>query len=360
MTMSNLYRARPSALILALGVGAALAAVEGQPVPPTVGGEVSRLRQMVTTTEIESEAWPPLRDRLVDLLDAIADEVQAGRELSALHRLSTTRTDLLAYVSQGQAGRVGFEATWNRERSAPAAVPAVDSSGPAVMRALAEAAARRALSYFSASGPYGDATSAESGLFYLGRGRAYADFVTLCSRLGGGGTALPAPQARSLNAELAGLERRILAAYQPPRSIERHGDFIELHATLKLAQELNASGAFLGALYQYVEASIGLARIVPPPGMAERDALMTLADEFDGRFEQATLDHGIGRLFLQRAQSALAATPKDPSDADELVFAQAVLERGIPAYLEALAPAEQPPTLAPPAVTVTLVRWPYT
>ncbi|HSB35256.1 MAG TPA: hypothetical protein VLH41_00160, partial [Thermoanaerobaculia bacterium] len=63
-----------------------------------------------------------------------------------------------------------------------------------------------------------------------------------------------------------------------------------------------------------------------------------------------------GRLFLEAAQADVeAARPGKTADA-----AQAIAADILPRYFAALAPARPEPPKPAPAVTVTLVRWPYT
>ena len=77
------------------------------------------------------------------------------------------------------------------------------------------------------------------------------------------------------------------------------------------------------------------------PGLAER-------------LSAGDVDHSLGRLFLERAQEALAASPPDVATAGPIAA------HVLPRYFEALQPGRPEPPRPEPRLTVTLVRWPYT
>jgi hypothetical protein len=66
------------------------------------------------------------------------------------------------------------------------------------------------------------------------------------------------------------------------------------------------------------------------------------------------VDHSLGRLFLETAQSE-ATTANGEGNA------AAIVADVLPRYFRALEPARaQPPPPPAAQVTITLVRWPYT
>ena len=77
---------------------------------------------------------------------------------------------------------------------------------------------------------------------------------------------------------------------------------------------------------------------------------------FEKRLADPEVDHSIGRLFLESAQADLSANPPPGKAAN----AEAIAADALPRYFAALQPATASPVLPAPAVTVTLVRWPYT
>src|SRR5439155_449685 len=62
--------------------------------------------------------------------------------------------------------------------------------------------------------------------------------------------AVKASEGRDLEA----FQARVIAAFQPPRSIDQHSDFIAINAQLKLARELDSGGLPAGALYTWLDA----------------------------------------------------------------------------------------------------------
>jgi hypothetical protein len=159
-------------------------------------------------------------------------------------------------------------------------------------------------------------------------------------------TSRQAPPVRALHGEMDALEGELLAAYRPPASIEKHGKFIGASSTLKEARELDAAGLRYGALLRYLQAARQLAAIRGTAPL-EAQALAGRIREWDARLSAGTVDHSLGRLFLESAQSG----------ADD---AGAVVQDVLPRYFAALEPARPEPPGPAPKVTVTLVRWPYT
>ena len=321
-----------------------------------VGGlseEIVRLQRLVESTQIEDDSWSQIQEHVGQGLREVAAEDAAGRQLLALSRLTSPRNTLLAYLySAQQANSEEFDAEWREaQEELLARAPAVPTETGAVVRALAEAARLQLRPYHAASSSMAAATSNKSGLFYLGRAHAHADFVEWSGTLGLRGT-LPPPPLRKLDAELEQLEREILEAYVPPRSIDRHSDFIVLHASFKLARELNEEGYRFGALNQYLDASTRLGAILS--GAADTSDPAKLRETIGGlveRLRSEERDHGIAALYLEMAESALG---------DEPARARTIVDRVLPAYFAAIEASKIRETPDDASVRVTLVRWPYT
>jgi hypothetical protein len=149
------------------------------------------------------------------------------------------------------------------------------------------------------------------------------------------------------------LEAEVLDAYRPPLSVDRHPDFIAASAQLKEARELAEAGLAHGALLRYLQAAQRFfpLRALPAAGT---EALGRQVREMEARLSAEGRDHSLARLFLERAQDALAASPP------ETEVAQAIAFDVLPRYLAALEPARPEPARPQPRFTVTLVRWPYT
>ena len=206
----------------------------------------------------------------------------------------------------------------------------------------------------------------DSGLFYIGSARAQREFVAFAR-----GLSLPAigrePRLRSIAPDIAELEAKLLAAYRPPAAIERHGEFITASAALKEAKELDDAGLRQGALVRYLQAALRIAPLLPPPPPIDRAALTQKLAEFETRLSSKTgEDHSIGRIFLESAQTDLAASTPPQSGAEsnappaKATNADLIAADVLPRYFAALGPARPLPSPPASAVTVTLVRWPYT
>ena len=157
---------------------------------------------------------------------------------------------------------------------------------------------------------------------------------------------------RGLGAELDELEREILEAYVPPRSIDEHKGFISLHASFKLARELNNEGYLFGALHQYLGASVRLGMIMADPASdSDREKLKAAIDRLARRLGAEKRDPSIAVLYLEMAESSLD---------DEPARARVITESVLPAYFAALEASRDRAAPSEAEVTVTLVRWPYT
>jgi hypothetical protein len=253
-----------------------------------------------------------------------------------------------------------FEAEWKRmgtvlrdDLRAPSPTALADVR-PAAVRALGEAALARVKVYYEASLDYGRSTTPDSGLFYLGSAQAERDFAAFAHRLSAPPTLEP-PSVRGLDAELDALEGELLASYKPPASIDRHRDFISANSAVKEARELQAAGLRYGALLRYLQ---GVLRAGPLRAAGAPDVAATTARlrELEARLAEGGVDHTLGRIFLEAAQSDLAEHAADGNVATAAAVANDVLPR----YFAALGPEPPRTAKAEARVTVTLVRWPYT
>jgi hypothetical protein len=154
-------------------------------------------------------------------------------------------------------------------------------------------------------------------------------------------------------------ERRLIAAYRPPVSTDRHPDFIAASAALKTARELLAAGSPEGALWAYLKARrfgtaiTRSAEPVPPLGALRRAAAASVRT--GARGEDAS-------LLCRLRQQVDGLLEGEPVPEDRRRVASALLHDVIPEYgrltrggaITAAAP------VADAKVKVTLVRWPYT
>jgi len=234
------------------------------------------------------------------------------------------------------------------------------AQAPALFRAMAETAEGQATVLLQASRSQGFATSAGEGFYYLGEARAAAESARFCSSLRGSHPAAPLP-LRSVAPELRRLQEWMVAAFTPPRSLQQHGDFVVLNATLKLANDLDAAGLYAGTLYQYLEALQQRSRLDrAPPDAAQQARVRAALAALTTRLRQSRRDDSIGELFLERAEALLAGRNGAAPSPDAWKNAAVLAEQVLPAYFSALQPAPPPNPLASHPLAVTLVRWPYT
>lgn len=320
-----------------------------------VRNEIDTLARDVAVSAARGGDAKAMADQSAAILEGAKRSLSAGRLYAALEDLGRVRVRMAAAAaaSRPSGGTPGdFDAFWTRTRASLAeadrkARGAPPPDLPAAVRAFAEAADGQTMILADASRAYGRVTGPKAGFYYLGEARGDADWAAFCRTLELRRESGPAP-LRSIAPELAVLQERARAAFQPPLSIDRHPQFIRFNATLKLAGELDAQGRHAGALYEYLDAVQQLAAIVPArkgPAESIGNARRRLAD--------SPRDESLGLLFVERAEAA-AASPAAPA------VAAAILGEVLPAYAAALAP--HAPLVAPDAsaTAVTLVRWPYT
>ncbi len=327
--------------------------------------EIDRWSRFVKDHRSNDENWAHVQKVTEPALAEARAALASGRRYFALQRLSAARVLLSAsaYVDERSESERKDEAAFERERERMGGVlgadlvmpsaSSLDGVRPAAVRATAEASLPQVKLYYDTSLEYARNTMPDAGLFYIGEARAQRELVELCRRLS---EAAPgkAPALRALGPELDALEARLLAAYRPPASIDRHPDFIAASSRLKEARELDAAGLRYGAMLRYLETVQAVAMLSPASPSVAADALPARVAELDRALAAPGVDHTIGRTFLESAQAEL--DEKKPA----LERAPAIVSEVLPAYFAALSPARPAPPRPPARVTVTLVRWPYT
>jgi len=298
--------------------------------------------------------WAQVKKDNQPVLARAEEALRGGHRLLAMQRLANARANLATaeYLSTRPAGQrkelAGFEAEWARmgdvlRADLKPSPSALDGVRPAALRALGEAALPQVRAYYDASLEYARNTVPEEGLYYLGSAQAQRELAEL-SRTLSAPSSRRAPPVRALAPDLDALETEMLAAYRPPTSIDRHGEFIVASSTLKEARELDAAGLRYGALLRYLEAALRFAplRKAPPPAPESKHL-----DDLEARLAAGDVDHSLGQLFIEMAR----ANPDT---------AAAIATDVLPRYFAAIEPARSEPPQPEPRVTVTLVRWPYT
>ena len=354
---------RTPALILVLAASAFATGAATQPDP--LAAEITRWMSVLASDSRTDPLWLDARKNAEPALAQAEAELKQGRRLVALERLQAAAQSLGAAVyatgrpAAERRDLAAFEAEWKRvgmqlrdvtdpNGSAAAAAAAMQ---PALVRALAELSLAQARESYAASLEYGRNTEPQYGLYYLGAAQAQRAFLDFARRLPVPSGLRP-PSLRTMRSDIDALQAELLSAYRPPASIDRHPEFIVASSALKEARELDAAGRRHAALMRYLQAAqrIAMIRHTAADLAAVRQRLETSAARLSGG-----VDHSIGRLFVERARSALAGSPGG-GDAAAAALATDVLPR----YLAALEPAPPPAAAAEPRVTVTLVRWPFT
>lgn len=333
-----------------------------------VRAEVARLERALEAKDSRNPDWKEVGPGVAAALQRTRKALDAGYLYRGLEELATARlpfriTEISQTVPAASMSRLDADlrrarvelAAYNREARAPR-----QAARPAALRALAEALASRAQGLLDASRPYGAASGPDAGVNVLAQARATAELSGFCSSLPAARPGAPLP-LRSWEPELQRLQKQVDDAFQPPRSIELHPQFIRLNATLKAARELDGERLFAGALYRYLDAvqqlaALEAAAVPDAAGQARLRAELAARTAEAGRSRG---DDSVLRLFLERALFATGggAAP----GADDWKQAAAIAERVVPAYRAVLAgppPAEKVAAARP--VTVTLVRWPFT
>jgi len=308
--------------------------------------ELARVRSQIGTSVPEDQ-----RGTLLQRLDRADAAQKAQRTYQALYLLESAYEGAAAFAFAESAG-VQSPNDFVRKWTA-LGVPKPHSGKPhvpAIVDALAEAAEDRGPVTYQASRPYAEDSGTGAGLYYLGESRAVMDYAAFVR-----GATWPdagrRPAFRSIAPELTAFDREMTTKYE---TMERanHPTYIRASAALKQARSLNERGALEGALFEYL---LSRYLFAPLRGPAAEDATR---ERIDGA--RATLpaaqDHSIAELFVQFADEGLAS-----GNADLRRGAAAVIDDVIPAYLAAVAPAAPTATTsARAAVTITLVRWPFT
>ena len=372
-------RARLSALLLAAAALAVSTGASGPPPsasrPDPLADDISRWSRYLNENPSKDEDWTEIKAATAPVLGKAEEAMNDGRWYLALQRLAPARANLAAQVymdeipAKTRTDMAAFEAEWaslGKTLSKDLGTPspqALAGVTPAAVRAVGEAALPQVRVFYDASLDYGHNTMADAGFFYLASARAQKDFVEFCRSLSrpaslsaSAAHGVHEPALRSIAGEIDALEGDLLTLYRPPASIERHKEFIVASSTLKEARELDGWGLRYGALLRYLQAAMRIDALRTPAPDLAAPALGARLAELQGKMDAGGRDDSIGRIFLESAQGdvAHAEAGKKPE------VAAAVATDVLPRYFAALEPPKPRPAKPPAAVTVTLVRWPYT
>lgn len=312
-----------------------------------IAAEFARVRSQIGASVPESQ-----RGSLVQRLDRADAALKAGRTYQALYLFEAAYDGAAAFAfaaSSGVRSQEEFVAQWTR-LGAPKTRSPQGWRGPAAVAAVAQAAEDRAPATYQSSRPYAEDAGVDAGLYYLGESYAVMDYGAF-ARSQRWSDAGRRPSFRSIAPEIAAFDREMTSRYETMQRAE-HPTYIRASAALKQARSLDQGGSHEGALFQYL-----LARFLFAPlrGAAGDGATRERIDAARAALPSG-VDHSIAELFLQFADEALASDNPDLRRGSP-----AIVDDVLPAYFDAIAsPRDARPTATAAAVTITLVRWPFT
>jgi len=297
-----------------------------------LAAEVSRLKGALAALKLPAAD----AESFSSLLSRSERAAQSGHVFLGLHILQYAAPVLSGYEFQQAKAEIGkgrlaaFEQEWRRfgpELAERQRRLATAQRWPLAAQAVVERSLTQAQPTYQLSLLYGQESSVENGLFYLGLAKAHLDFVAFCRSLKFDATG--AAPLRSLAPELAELEKEVLAAYRQYDTPDRHSAFIRVNSLLKMAQDLERERRYSGAWLQALEAWRALIPInVTTAENRTAAVLRTQSEAFRAQLSNASADHSPGWLYWQMAEAALAT--------DDLKQANAILHHVLPRYFKSL------------------------
>jgi hypothetical protein len=309
---------------------------------------MTRLRAEVTRSVPADQARAVLLR-----LDRAEAALAAGRTFQALYDIEPAwETAAIARFVASAADVTtpeAFDARW--QAVGPPGTDAGDTRAlPLVVEAIAASAGLRGPVTYRASRPYAVDSDLKSGLYYLGESQVLGQFAAFARALPWA-PAGDRPALRPLGAEIDALEREVTTAYERMARAD-HQAYMLASVTLKRARAANDAGQHSAALLEYLFARLrfGPLRGSAPAGLTP-DRVQALRARLAGR-----TDHTVAQLFVDLAEAWSTGTDQALRRSAALVA-----DEVIPAYFAALGPPVTSTTeAAEAAVTITLVRWPYT
>ena len=353
-------------------------ALPGAPDTDTSGGsdpvarvraEIARVRHSLEEKPIAGPGTEGLGPAINGALDASTAALDAGRLYLSLQGFQRAESLIHAarFSSEKEAavasGLPAFETDWAEVSRALETGDRALGDGRwrqsrAAIRALAEVSEGRIGPLLEGARGFAVATGPKDGLLYMGQARGEAAFAALCATLTFDRKMEPYP-LRSMLPELLQMRDKATAAFVPPRSVDLHDRFIALNSSVKAGLELDASQAYAGSAYQYLEAvrHYGMLDASPLDEPAQAKVKEDLAAA-RARIDASKRDDSLAQIFLERAASQVAHADGSAPTVDEWRSARVILDQVLPAYFAAPVPAPQ--GASDKTVRMTLLRWPYT
>jgi hypothetical protein len=358
--------------LLALFCSAALFSVgaRAQDASAKIKLEISRLQQSAKAQTVTEKDLSEVVSEAEKTLTSAARARDAGRLYFSLEELRRGE-DLLEGVRSAtdnasvKENSSTFDSVWG---AASLRLTAFDKEAhgrvwdrkPLAVRALSETAQGKAVPLLDGARGFATANGPKAGLFYMGQAQGEAEFSRFSASLELTSTKTPFP-LRSFVPELEALQEKTNAAFQPPKSIDLHSRFIALNSTIKLAEELDSSRFYAGALYAYLEAvrNYGMLDAKPLDALQQSRTKQDLA-EAKKKVVSSSDEDSLAQLFIERAESQIAHPDGSATTEDEWRSGRVIVDQVLPAYYAARKPASPIQKNAGRTVDITLVRWPYT
>jgi len=329
-----------------------------------IKAQFERIRTITQSAPADNAIWKQVKPDIEKSMAQGEENLKKGRLYEALNELDQSQTAIALGMGPGaevlKKGMPAFDEQW---KQAAAEVEARTKEArarnwagvPAAVQAISQESLTEATPLVEGGRGFAVAAGPESGYYYLGEAKARAEFYEFSSGLRMGAPAAPFA-GRSMLFEVQQLQQKALAAFQPPKSIDLHPQFIRLNAALKLAGELDASGFYAGSLYAYLSALRQYGMLdATVPNADQRKDLMRKLSEAEDRVKHSKADDSIAQLYIERA-TALVET----KNVDDWKNVKVIVEQVLPAYYAARAAAPEQVAKNQKVVTLTLVRWPYT
>ena len=305
-----------------------------------ISAETNRLKQTLPSLKLPDDETK----QYADGLKRVETTLQSGYVFLSLYYLYPLRVTVSTYQYQqskaevAKQGNEAFEAEWRSLGQQLATkekllVPE-PSQLPAAARALAEIALSQVHPYYQSGRLYGQNTTLENGLFYLGRVPGCLEFALFSQQLH-----FTPPRsglkARSFEPELAALEAETLAAYKQTADKDLR-PFINVNIAMKMATDLNHEKRYFGALLKYLDASLALKLLTAsPPTPDEQTALKKQHAAFGQQLSSGKTDQSIGLIYWEMAQRALEPQAEVVISPEDLKRAAVVITEVMPRYFKA-------------------------
>jgi len=364
-------RLRNSCLLICAAATLFVAFASAQDAPATIKAEIARLQQSLKDHPVSDKDFGEIASTAGSTLQAAAQALDAGQVYLALERLARGQ-DLLEAARAGvdkanlaKSGAAAFDSAWEE---VSLRLTALDKEAhartwdnkPLAVRALSESAQGKAIPLLDGSRGFATANGPKDGLLYMGQAEGEAAFSKFAASLNLTSSKAPFP-LRSFLPELQSLQTKTNAAFQPPKSIDLHDRFIALNSAIKLAEELDSTRFYAGALYEYLGAVRHYAMLTAPPlDTAQQGRLKEDLAAARNKLVDSRDDDSIAQLYLERAESQIFHVDGSAPSADEWRSSRVILDQVLPAYYAARKPAAPLQKTAGKTVDITLVRWPYT